>query len=188
MTAIALLDAFVYAGGYDFTGDLNEVRMNVAVDVLPSTPFRSTWKRVIAGLSDVTMEQKGFWASAAAQSPDSEAFPQLGVVDQVYTVGIDESQPSSPESIIGGSPAYMFKAGKLMYELGGQIGTVAPFTLGVQGTSDAGVVRGMQVRTKTTVSATGALGATLDTLGFGVGAAQKLYVTFHEFVVGTSTT
>ena len=188
MAAIALTDAFVYASGYDFTSDLNEVRMNVAVDVLQATPFRSTWKRVIAGLKDVTLEEKGFWASAATQSPDSESFPQLGVVDQVYTIGVDEAQPSSPVSIIGAEVAYLFKAGKFSYTLGDQVGTVAPFTLGASGTSDAGVVRGLQVRTKTTVSATGALGAVLDTLGFGVGAAQKVYTTFHDFVPGTTIT
>lgn len=189
MGAIVLTDAFVYAGGYDFTADLNKVMLNVTVDVLPADRFRGPgWKRRILGLSDVTLDEEGCWASAATQSPDSESFPQLGVIDQVYTVGIDESQPTSPVSIIGSEPAYMFKAGKFDYELGGQHGTVAPFKLGVKGTSDAGVVRGMQVRTRSTVSATGALGATLDTLGFGVGAAQKLYVTFHEFVVGTSIT
>ena len=188
MAAIALLDAFVATDGYDYTGDLNSVQLTVEGDVLPATPFRSTFKRVIGGLKQVSLQEKGFWSSAVTQSPDSETFPQLGQVDKVFTVGIDEAQPTSPVSISGSEVAYMFKAGKFAYEIGDQVGTVAPFTLAAEGTGAEGVVRGIQIRTKSTVAATGQLGATLDTLGLGIPSGWSLFTTFHCFVPATTIT
>ena len=188
MAAIALVDAFVYCDGYDYTSDLNQVLLNVDPDVLPATAFRNTYKRVIGGLKPVTMQEKGFWSSAASQAPDPETFSRLGQADKPFTVGIDESQPSSPVSIVGSEVAYMFKGGVFHYELGDQVGTVAPFALDVEHTGSEGVVRGIQIRTRTTVSSTGQLGATFDTAGLGIPAGWSLFTTLHVFVPGTTIT
>jgi hypothetical protein len=190
MAVIALTDFASHVGGYDFTTDTNNALLKMDADALPATPFRSSgWKRVVAGLKSMSFDMEGFWASAASQAVDPESFPDLGVIGRVYTVCAAEAQPASPISILGSTGvAYMWQGVKYSYQLLGQVGEVAPFSLSCAGSSGTGVVRGHLVKAKGTVSATGQLGSTYDNLGLGISASQSLFVTFHEFVVGTSIT
>lgn len=189
MAVQALIDAYAYVGGYDFTTDTNQATLGVSVAELDSTTFGSDgWREVTGGLSSVTFDMAGFWQSAADQAVDPQAFPALGTVDQVFTVGEDSTAGTSPLSGLGPPRAFMFQAGKFSYQLLGEVGQLAPFNLSSAGTDGVGVKNGVLVAPKGDVSATGQLGGTFDTLGFGVGASQSIWCTFHVFTAGTTIT
>jgi hypothetical protein len=173
---VALTNAFAYVAGHDFTGDTNEVRLNCEAAALDKTTFRSQgWTEHALGLKSSTFAVNGFWQSASADSVDSEAFPDLGVANRVVTFADVET---------AGLPAYMAQVGKFSYSTFGQLGELAPFELGCSGTDGVGIVRGYLAKAAGTVSATGALGSSLN-LGL-IGAGQYLYATFH--VLGTPGT
>lgn len=179
MAALALTDAFVYVAGHDFTGDSNQLALNMDAAALPVTTFRSGgWDEVVGGLKTQTLDLSGYWQSAVSDSVDSESFSDLATANRVHTIGPTETE---------GDVAYLFRAGKFHYEpFGGTIGDVAGFTLNSSGTDGYGVVRGQLAKAKGTVSATGALGTGLQ-LG-AVGASEHLYASFHVFSAGTTIT
>jgi len=179
----ALTDVFSYVSEYDFTCDTNNAMLDLAAAELDATTFCSSgWTTKIAGLKSVKYDMAGFWQSAANQAVDPQAFPRLGTVDEVFTVGPVRTEATGVTS----SGCYLFKAGKFSYEQFGQVGTVAPFKLSSMGTNGVGVRRGWLLKAKGSVSATGQLGQTFDTaLG---SASSTLYATVHIFTVGTTIT
>jgi len=190
MAAFALLDAFSYVHGYDFTTDTNNVMLTMDAEAKDVTTFGSGgWVALTGGLKKVVYDMKGYWQSATAQAVDPESFPDLGNVDRVFTVGTSNAQPTSPAALTAPERAYMFKAGKFHYEpFGTTIGEVAPFALNSMGSNGVGVVAGILTKAKGTVSATGQLGSIYDTLGLGIPAGISLYATFHVFVAATTIT
>lgn len=180
MAPQALVNAFVYCDDHDFTGDSNQSMLQCDGVPLEGTNFRSAgWREYPKlGLKTTQYDVQGFWQSAAADSVDSDSFPDLAVVNRVFTVADVET---------AGQPAYLFQAGKSKYQLFGQLGALAPFSLHSAGTDPFGVVRGLLGAARQSVSATGALGSGLN-LG-AVSATQFVYASFHVFpVVGTTIT
>lgn len=187
MAVHALVDAFAYVHGYDFTCDTNRILLNADAAQLDRTTFCSGgWQELAGGLKSSTFEMAGFWQSDVAAAVDPQAFPDLGVADRVFTIG-DSDTPGTGEISAGAPPvAYLFKAGKFSYSLGGPVGELAPFTLNSAGTNGDGVKRGTLVVPKQTVTATGAVGQTLAAIT--VPAGQSLWASFHVLSVGTSIT
>lgn len=177
MATLVLDDATIWVGGYDFTGDANQISLNVTVDQLDVTTFGSKFRQRIGGLRDVQSQVAGLWSSGTSAAPDPHLFPDLGVADRVVTMS-----PAKAE----GSVAYMFRAGKFGTQMFGNIGDAVPFTLDLQGTNREGLIRGQVVKAKANVSTTGATG-TAAQLG-EVAAGQFLYAAFHVFTAGTTIT
>lgn len=177
MATFAFTDATCWVGGYDFTGDLNQLQMQVSADELDVTTFGATHRQRIGGLRSVQASLAGFWSSATSAAPDPQVMPDLGVVDRVVTVA-----PTATE----GGVAYFFQGAKFSTSMFGQVGEATPFSVEVMGTNKVGLVRGRTVKAKGNVNATGATGAEVE-LG-AVGASQFLYATFHVFSAGTTIT
>lgn len=181
MAVLSLTDAYAYVAGYDFTTDTNNLAMTTDVTPLEKTTFGSGgWTESAGGLKSVNFGYSGFWgvdSGVNGQAPDNQAFPQLGTADQVYTVGPVETE---------GSPAYMFRAMKSQYTMGGQVGELLPFSLQANGTNGLGAVRGQLAKSRGTVAATGPLGSAVN-LG-AASATQRLYASFHAFSAGTTIT
>lgn len=177
MTTFAFTDATTWIGGFDATGYLRSMSGSLSVDELDTTVFGlGGYRRRIGGLKTVSAQFAGFH-EAGTGTPDPEAFTYLGVADRVVTLA-----PTSTE----GSTAYMYQGGAFRYELFGQIGEAAPFTLTHTGTNAVGMIRGQVTKAKANVSATGATGTAVQ-LG-NVGASQYLYATLHVFSAGTTIT
>lgn len=178
MSSFAFTDATIWVAGYDFTGDSNQLSLNLSTDELDSTTFGSGgYRSRIAGLRNTQMQVGGFWQSDTTDAVDPQVFPNLGSADRVVTLAPDTDE---------GTAAYMFQAIKLGYNMFGEIGTVTPFTLDAQGSNGVGAVRGQVTKAKGNVSATGATGTALE-LG-EVSSSQYLYATFHVFSAGTTIT
>ncbi len=177
MSTIVLTDCTIWAGGYDATTDLNQISLKADVEDKDNTTFgQGGWKTRQGGLKDVSADHSGFW-QAGTTAIDADAFTNLGVADRVMTV--------TPTGVAA-DVAYFFQAGTFGYELLGQVGEVAPFSLTAKGTNKAGLIRGRLAVAKSAVAATGAAGVGLQ-LG-AVGATQYLYAVVHVFTAGTTIT
>lgn len=177
MGAYTITDAFAYVGGYDFSGDSNELACDIAHNVNTANVMGSHWQRNILGVSRVDWRMAGYWNVTDAQQ-DNTTWADLGVVDRVVTFG--------PGTTAEGDPAYMFKALHTQYQFGGTHGEVAPFSASASGSNGHGVVRGKLLKGKGNVSATGATGTGLQ-LG-AVASGEYLYATLHVFSPGTTIT
>lgn len=177
MAAYTITDAFAYVGGYDFSGDSNELQADVAHNVNTANVMGSHWQRNILGVSRVDWRMAGYWNVADGEQ-DATSWADIGVVDRVVTFG--------PGTTAEGDPAYMFKAIHTQYAIGGSHGEVAPFSVAAAGSNGHGVVRGRLLKGKGNVSATGATGAEIQ-LG-AVAADEYLYATLHVFSAGTTIT
>ena len=188
MTTFAANNVQTWFAGYDMTGDLNSTALAMSYDALDATPFQpgtnTTPARVrVAGLESVQLDVAGFWQAGAA-AVDPVAFAALG--------SAGASQPiSNSHDGIEGSPAYLYRSRAFNYELFGQVGDVAPFRLTAQsargtGLASVGGIRGLVLKTKADVSATGATGTALQ-LG-AVASGQYLYAPLHTFAAGTTLT
>ncbi len=178
MATFAMTDVTTWVGGYDMTTDINKISVKAEVEELDTTVFGGGgYKSRIGGLKDVMADLAGFWQSATSAAVDVEAFPDLGVAGRPVTV--------SPAGTAG-NVAYMFLGGKFNYEIFGQVGEVAPFSLGMKGTNPYGLVRGQVAAAKGNVSATGALGSVLN-LGAPT-STQYVYAVLHVFSAGTTIT
>jgi len=177
VTSYAFVDATTWIAGYDMTGDLNRVAMQLTADELDSTVFGlGGYRRRIAGLKNVAADFGGFWQAGSGQI-DPAVFTDLAVADRVVTLAPDDAETT---------PAYMWQGGSFAYSPFGQIGAVTPFTLGYRGTNGVGAVRGQVAKAKANVSSTGATGSVVS-LG-DVDAAEYLYATLHVFSAGTTIT
>lgn len=177
MAVEALLNAFAYVAGHDFTTDTNQGQLAMEATALDATVFRSGgWQENAYGLRNFSFSYSGFWQSAASDSVDDESFGDLAI-PRAHTWGIKETE---------GSPAWMFNSAKTSYQLGGEVGPLAPFTVQSNGSDKYGCIRGQLAKAKGAANATGLLGSVVQ-LG-AVGAAQFLYATFHVFSAGTTIT
>lgn len=178
MTIQTLINCYSFVHGYDFSTDINQLKLDVGVNQLNSTVFGpSGYTSVIGGLKTWSYNLGGFWQSATSGAVDPEAFPDLGTADRVYTSGADQT---------AGTAAFLGRGGKFDYSIGGAIGEIMPFSLNCYNTDRYGVVRGQLGAAKGNVSATGALGSGL-LLG-AVATGQYLYASFHVFTAGTTIT
>lgn len=177
MAVEALLNAFAYVAGHDFTTDTNQGQLDLEATVLDATVFRSNgWQENAYGLKSYQFNYNGFWQSATEDAVDPDAFGDIGIA-RATTWGIKETE---------GSPAWMFNAAKTNYQLGGEVGVLAPFSLQSNGTDKFGAIRGLLAKAKGAANATGALGSVVQ-LG-AVATNQYLYATFHVFTAGTTIT
>jgi hypothetical protein len=176
MAAFSLTDATILVHGHDFSADTNQVSLAAEAEALESTTFRSDgWRARVAGLRSVSCDISGFWDPA----PDEAGFGDLGVASRVCVVS-----PTNDE----GDVAWIFRAGKFNYSQFGEVGALAPFSLGMVGTNREGLVRGRVIKSRGNVNAVGVVGT-----AFQVGATdddplEHMYGALHVFSAGTTMT
>lgn len=177
MTAIALTDARILVHGRDFTADTNQVSLTAEADDHDVTTFGSArvtkFRSRIAGLKSAAANISGFWDAA----PDLAAWEGLAVADRVALI----SPTGTP-----GDVAYMVRAGMFSYEMFGEVGEPAPFSLSLSSTNTEGMVRGrLLAAPDTTLNATGVAGVADQVLP-AVVSGQYLHGAFQ--VVGAPGT
>ncbi|MFI0481741.1 hypothetical protein [Actinomadura sp. 9N215] len=182
MATLILTDVTTMVAGHDFTTDTNEASLSVDVDDQENTTFGTNgFRSRVGGLRSVEAEISGYWQSAESAAVDPQVFNNLGSRDEVVTVA-----PTGE----AGSPAYFFQAGRFSYEIFGDIGDVAPFTVSMMSTSAAGLVRGKVAQPRGNVSAVGPVGSGVTGLTptGDVPAGRFLYVAVHVLDAGASIT
>lgn len=177
MAVEALLNAGLYVAGHDFTTDTNQGQLDLEAAALDKTTFGSDgWMENAYGLKTLQFAYSGFWQSATDDAVDPDAFGDLAI-ERAHTWTLNEVETE---------PAYLFNAAKANYQLGGEVGPLAPFTLQCSATDKYGAIRGQLAKAKGAANAVGPIGSVVN-LG-AVAADQFLYATFHVFTAGTTIT
>ncbi|MFI2437403.1 hypothetical protein [Streptomyces sp. NPDC018693] len=174
--SFVLLNARLFAGGADLTGNSNKVEVTSEVEEKPTTNYYSEgWKEVVGGLAAAELMGEGQWEAGHDGMVDDASWAQLGAVG-AWTAG--------PDGSAVGDLAYFMKALRSSYKLGDAVGEVAPWTGSAK--SAWPLVRGVVAHPPGTArSSTG--DGTAQELG-AIAAGQRLYAALHVLSVsGTST-
>lgn len=173
--AYALTDALILFGGYNLSGDLNKVGVDLSAGEETDTTFGDTYHSRPGGqLADCTMTAEGYWQSATSAAPDPVAVNAHGAAGTTVTV-CDLST--------SGAAAYLLGVHEGKYTQSDTVGQVRPFTLECSGSSGYGAVRGRLLLPVTTV--TGNSNGTGYQLGT-VAASGYVYIAIHVLTAGTT--
>lgn len=175
MASQILTDAQLWAGQYDWTGDMNSTRLDYAAEMQAATTFGQTTRINKGGLKTVTLSNEGFF-SAGTDEIDAELFATIG------TAGVATSV--CPGSGVAGEACYLFRAIRANYTPGAQVGEMLRFGTMATAGGGAGLIRG-------TVLFNGTSTASGNGTKFQVGAVsatQKIYAALHVFSVSAADT
>lgn len=176
MSHFILSDVRLFAGGTDLTAASNKVEVDASVEDKDSTTFASAgWKEVLGGLASTSIDAEGLWDAGDPSLVDDNRWAALGGASG-WSV--------CPQLANVGSLAYFTKAMDASYQLGGQVGDLAPYQAKAMSTWP--LVRGQIAHPPGTARTTTGTGTGLQ-LG-AVGATQQLYAALHVLsVAGTGT-
>ncbi len=177
MPKIALVDAFVYVDGFDFTGLTNSATLTPDVDTLDSTTFGGGgWKEVSGGLKTTQFESAGFFEKLD-KAVDKELYDALGASGKLAMFGASE---------VATQPGYMWRGAQSTYNVGGAVGELAAWNMTLAGADRYGVIRGQLAKPRGSQSATGVVGSVLA-LG-AIPAGKRVFLGVQVFTAGTSVT
>ena len=162
-------DQRVWLGGYDITGALNALGLELGLEGHDATVFGDTTRRSVAGLKTIRAEHQGYFD---VDTVDSLLFDARSLDGQVMSVIVSGTGTA-------GSIAYSFPASVAEYSPGGRVGAQLAFSVSAEAAGpQADIVRGTVlynglVEAGTTESVYRTLGA--------VAATQRLYGVVHVF-------
>lgn len=176
MAFLILLNTRFFTAGADLTTRNNKLEIHAEAEVKPSTNFGSGgWTEVKGGLFDTTIDGEGQWEAGDSGKVDDAAFAALGGVG---------AWSACPDTADLGALAWFSQALTGKYQLGGAVGDVAPWSLGMKGAWP--LVRGQVAHPPGTARTATGTGTGVE-LG-AVSATQKLYASAHVLsVAGTDT-
>lgn len=178
MAKFAMLNATIWGGGYDFTGDTNSVQASMEADNVDVTTFGSGgWQDNIAGLKNYKLNASGLWQSGVTGTAvDPVAFANLGTSLMFMVSAMNTAT----------QPMYAFNSLQTTYELGDDVGKAAPFSIDAEAATPYPLVRGQIAAARQTVAATGQLGSILTLTA--TSSTQSVYAGFHVFTAPTTIT
>jgi len=177
MAAFALTNVTTYVNGHDFTCDQNQAQIDVSVNPLDVTTMCSGGATtLIGGVRSSSANLAGFW-QAGADQVDPEAFADLSTSNNVVTFAAAGTE---------GARALILRTQQTNYQLFGQHGEAAPFSVAMSGSDGQGVIESFLAVAKQSVTSTGALGTGVQ--HGAVAADEYLYASFHVFSAGTTIT
>lgn len=169
----------LFAGGADLTGVSNSVEVTAEIEEQEATAFNphsdTVWREVLAGLASTSITAEGQWEAGDAGMVDDASWADLGGVGP-WTIC-----PRGASAV--GDLAWVTRAMRGSYILGGQVGDVAPWTANASGSWP--LARGEVLHLPGVPrSADGA--GTARQLG-ALSAAHALYVNLHVLSVAGGT-
>ncbi len=127
--SVVLKDAKLLVAGYDHSGQMNQVAIDLEAESLDATVFGNSSRVRRGGLTSARVQARGFWQAGSSNHIDPAAFEGIAVQDVVVC--------AFPEVIKEGATStgsgYMLKAEVARYGLGGAVGDLLPFTLDAVG-------------------------------------------------------
>ena len=173
MAKFVFSDGKVFSGGYDLSDHVTNVNLELTAEELDATTLQSGgFTEKLAGLKNSELSLDGFY-EAGANKPDALLGTSIGNELIVTTV---------PDAGVG-NIAYFTKSREFSYQIFGEVGEIAPFSVTKSQSSEV-MVRG-------TIALDGAITASGNSTGANlgaVGATEKCYVAIHcTSVSGTST-
>ncbi len=172
MAVHVLTDATIWYDGQDLTSQTNKVELTESASELDATTFGSGgWEEKVGGLKKVTAMGEGF---IDYSEPDLSFFNNVGTAGKLFSV-----------SMGGADLATAFASQQLTgtYSHGGTVGELEKFSLAMTGSTGPGLVKGVLLKPKTTVS--GNTNGTSYQAG-AIATGQTGYVAIHCFSAGTT--
>ena len=163
----------LFAGGYNWSGDMNALALEYGADPLDDTLFGDSTRSNAGGLKTVRAAAEGLYQGGAAL--DKIYYAAIGVSDTIFTI--------CPTTGAIGERAYFFKSLLSQYTPSAQLGELMQFGVTAEGRGD--LIGGTVLFPKTTV--TGSSTSTAQELGL-VGAGEYLYAALHVFSVSAADT
>lgn len=175
MAKSVLLNARIFAGAVDLTGNSNKVEVSSEREEKDTTNFGSAgWKEVLGGLASTKISAGGQWEALDTTKVDDDMWANAGGTG-AWSI--------APNTMAVGDLAYLTNALRSKYQLGGSVGDVAPWS--AEATGNSPLVRGAVLHPPGTArTATGTGTAVL--LG-AVTSAQRLYAAVHVYSVSGTT-
>lgn len=174
MASLPLIDAAVMVHGYDLTGVTNALALDFGAEMKDATVFGNTNRVNKAGLKTVAAAVRGFYdAAGSAGEPDSALFSRIG------TQGLPVSM--MPDRTAG-ERAFLFKSTGAVYEIGGEIGELLPYSLDLQGAG--ALVRGTLMLDGSSVGSSG--NGSAVQVG-AVASGQAMYAALHVLAASGSS-
>lgn len=178
MATQLLTDVKLYAGAYDFSTDMNALALTYSAEMLDETCFGDSTRINKAGLKSVVASFEGLWDAAAADDPDRVLFDTVGTSSVPVTI--------APLTGADGEVAYIFRSIQSAYTPGAQVGELFAFSVSMEGSDGAPLVRSTVLHPATARTATST--GTARQLG-ALSASQTLYATLHVIAAsGTNPT
>lgn len=123
--SVVFKDATLLIAGYDHSGQLNQVGVDLEAESLDATVFGNASRVKRGGLTMGRITASGFWQAGSATAVDQTFFENIAVSDVVVC--------AFPETITEGATStgsgYMLKAELVRYQFGGAIGVLTPFSI-----------------------------------------------------------
>lgn len=176
MSKIVLTNVRLFTGGADLTGNSAKVEIQAEREEKETTNYGSGgWKECLGGLASSKIAADGQWEAGDPSKVDDNAWADLGGVGP-WSIG--------PVGAAVGDLAYFTSVLRGSYELLGQVGDVAPWKAGAEGSWP--LVRGQVGHPPGTARTATGTGTGIN-LG-AVAAGRRLYASLHVLsVAGTST-
>ncbi|MFC8290071.1 hypothetical protein ACFUJ0_06085 [Streptomyces sp. NPDC057242] len=170
-----LTNVRAFASGADLTGASNKIEVSAEVEEKEATVYSSSgWKAVVGSLGAADIEAEGYWEAGDPSLVDDASWAQLGGV-WPWTICPDTAQV--------GSIAYLTRALRSNYKLGGTVGDVAPWSSSAKGSWP--LVRGQIAHPPGLARTATGVGSVLN-LG-SVAAGRRLYAAVHVLSVAGTT-
>jgi len=163
-----ITNAKVYLGGYNLSGDENQVSLAMSTDLVDDTAMGSEFRSRVCGLRGMTLDLNGFFqVDDDDYQVDDVLNSKFGVADEICTV--------CPTTGAEGEPAFAFKGIAGQYSPGAALGELLKFSAQLQSSNALPIIRG-------TVLVNGTKSTTANGTAFNlgaVGAGQYLYAVMH---------
>jgi hypothetical protein len=176
MAKFVLKNVRLFAAGADLTTVNNQVQLQAEAESKDTTAFVPTgdvWHEEISGIMSASITGQGQWEAGDASKVDDMAWSTQGTVVPISVC---------PAGAADGALAWLSQFNRTQYQLLGQLGDVAPWSLTAQGAWP--LVRGQVLHGPTARTATGT--GTAVQIG-AVSSTQRLYVGLHVFSVSGTT-
>lgn len=169
-------NARLWIGGYNLSGDVNRLAMDLNAEMQDNTTLAHSARSRLAGLLVSALQCDGYWDAGDGEPDD--------VVDGYFALTDVPVSVCPIPAAAAGSRAYTFLAALGDYQRGAAVGDIFKFTAGAEGSGGVPLVRGLVLNNA-------AQTADADGAAFQIGALsadQSLYAALHVLAVsGTGT-
>lgn len=126
MATVIYTNGKLFYGGHNLSGDINELALDYASEMLDVTTMGDDTRINKGGLTSVSASASGFW-NGGTNNADATLFELVGDNVQPFTVfgnGITEGESAG---------CYAFKGVIESYNIGNTVGDMMTFDMSVQG-------------------------------------------------------
>lgn len=167
MGSQVLVNAKLWCGAFDWTGDVNALALKFGAEAKDTTVLGSAARTRTPGLESFSFQHEGFWSGGLTNVDDA-------IFNSVFAIANTPMSIDPQGSGVEGDVAYTGLVDLARYTPGAKVGDMLAFSVAGDG-DGARLVRGTLMGNRTVVASGN---GTVFQLG-AVSAAQKIYAALH---------